>query len=136
MSKLKPKEVNQTADLNLGHGSFILYKKKFIQPHLASETGTIFRQLMDETKFEQKDLVVLGKKVKQPRLLAYYATDIERGSFTYTGLRNIPSHFTPFVEQLKNSVQEYVKEEFDSVLLNYYRDGSDTVGWHADNEKL
>nr|ACH87585.1 hypothetical protein [Dunaliella viridis] len=120
----------------LGGAAALRSQKRFLPPQQSSETGDLFKRLMRESSFEQRDIFVMGKRHKQPRLTAYYATDLERGTFTYSGLLNIPSPFTPFLEHLKSSVQECVKEEFDSVLLNYYRDGSDTVGWHADNEKL
>jgi len=36
---------------------------------------------------------------------------------------------------IKNEIEEVCQENFTTVLLNYYRDGKDSNGWHADNEK-
>lgn len=52
------------------------------------------------------------------------------------GLQLQPLPFTPALLELKGAVEREAGEEFDSVLLNMYRDGSDHMGWHADNEKL
>jgi alkylated DNA repair dioxygenase AlkB len=43
-------------------------------------------------------------------------------------------NWTPLILQLKNICQQFAEQEFNSVLLNLYRDGSDKVGWHSDNE--
>ena len=36
----------------------------------------------------------------------------------------------------KAKLQDIAGVEFNSCLLNLYRDGSDHMGWHSDNEKL
>ena len=46
-----------------------------------------------------------------------------------------PLPWTPELERVRLSVTRATKRRFNSVLLNYYRDGNDTVGWHADNEE-
>ena len=46
-----------------------------------------------------------------------------------------PSPWIPVMEHLKRKLEEVCDEQFNSVLLNLYRSGSDSVAWHSDDEK-
>ena len=46
-----------------------------------------------------------------------------------------PHYWTLTLQKIKSLVESVSKTNFTTVLLNYYRDGSDSNGWHADNEK-
>ena len=60
----------------------------------------------------------------------------DRGSnYGYSGIRLDPKPWTGTVLMIKERVESLTKEQFNSVLLNYYRDGQDSVSWHADDEK-
>src|SRR5262249_13523909 len=59
----------------------------------------------------------------------------DRGaSYVYSGLRNEPQPWTPALSELRAGVEASAAHTFNSVLLNYYRDGNDSMGWHRDNE--
>ena len=68
----------------------------------------------------------------QPRLTAWYGD--EGKTYVYSGIRNHPLPWTPLLLALKAKAEGFAESAFNSVLLNYYRDGGDSVGWHADNE--
>ena len=55
-------------------------------------------------------------------------------SYTYSGVRNAIEPWAPVVNQLRELVEEQVGTHFNSLLLNRYRDGRDTLDWHADDE--
>jgi alkylated DNA repair dioxygenase AlkB len=97
------------------------------------EATALFAALMQETPWQQDDIRVFGKTYTQPRLTALYG---ERGKpYTYSGITMNPHPFTPLLEKLQARLRGYTDETFTTCLLNLYRDGKDSNGWHADNEK-
>jgi alkylated DNA repair dioxygenase AlkB len=90
----------------------------------------ILRRLVDETAWRQDTVVVYGKRHLQPRLTAWQGD----AAYTYSGLRLDPLPFTPLLSTIRAAVEQATQRRFNSVLLNYYRDGRDSMGMHADNE--
>lgn len=54
--------------------------------------------------------------------------------YSYSGVRNAIVPWTPHVQELRQAVQAAVGCPFNSLLLNLYRDGTDKLDWHADDE--
>lgn len=73
-----------------------------------------------------------GRKIRQPRLIAWYG-DAGR-VYAYSGLRLDPLPWTPLLRDLKTRVEQASGAGFNSVLLNYYRDERDGIGFHSDDE--
>lgn len=99
--------------------------------------STLGYQLMDkfiaETSWSQKVVRMYDKQVITPRLSAWFA-DAE--TYDYTSLRkSLPNAWTPELLMIKAIVEPIAGVTFNSVLLNYYRDGNDSVAWHSDNER-
>jgi alkylated DNA repair dioxygenase AlkB len=67
-----------------------------------------------------------------PRLTALYAD--EGVSYTYSGVTYPPLVWTPALDAVRRRVVTAAGAPFNSVLLNRYRDGSDSIGFHADDE--
>ena len=65
-----------------------------------------------------------------PRLTAWHGA----AGYVYSGIRLTPAAWTPPLLELKALAERLAGERFNSVLLNLYRDGRDSVSWHADNE--
>ena len=97
-----------------------------------TESDSIFEQLKQDTAWKQEGMKMYGKEIPFPRLTAWYAD--EGKNYTYSGLKNIPLPISPLLENLKNRCETQAKTRFNSALLNYYRTGTDSMGWHADNE--
>jgi alkylated DNA repair dioxygenase AlkB len=93
----------------------------------------IFNKLLNETKWQQREMNMYGRKVVQPRLTAWYG-DPSR-TYIYSGLRNIPLPWTDLLRELKRRVEDCTDSKFNSVLLNYYRDNNDSMAFHSDDEK-
>lgn len=91
-----------------------------------------FAALLVDTPWAQRSLRIAGREVMEPRLTAWYGEPGRR--YTYSGLTLDPLPFSPFLRQLKMAIEAAAGEGFDSVLINRYRSGQDSVGWHADNE--
>jgi alkylated DNA repair dioxygenase AlkB len=55
--------------------------------------------------------------------------------YTYSGLRWPPTPWHPAARELRVRVEAHLAERFHGALLNLYRDGSDCMGMHADDER-
>lgn len=119
-------------EINLGGGSKIYYKRKLVEE---DESIYMYKKLLDnEIEWEKREVKIYGKTFEQPRLISYMANE-SRLTYKYSGLRLVPKDFTPTVIKIKELVEKESGESFNSCLLNFYRDGSDHVSWHSDNEK-
>lgn len=94
---------------------------------------TIFERLKDEVQWKQEPIMIFGKKVMQPRLTALYGDP--QIPYGYSGIMMEPNSWTDLLLEIKLKIEEVAKIKFTHVLLNYYRDGVDSMGWHRDNEK-
>lgn len=97
------------------------------------EADRYFAQLRDEIPWQQDEITVFGKTHPQPRLTALFGN--EGKPYGYSGIVMQPHSWTPLLMAIKEAVEAASGTNFTSVLLNYYRDGKDGNGWHADNEK-
>lgn len=95
--------------------------------------NNIMEKLIVTAPWTQKMVQMYEKQVLTPRLSAWYA---DANTYDYTSLRkSSPNIWTPELLELKAIVEPIAGVTFNSVLLNYYRDGNDSVAWHSDNEK-
>lgn len=68
-----------------------------------------------------------------PRLQAWYGDD--DAQYGYSGLRLSPLPWTALLNTIRTDIEQRLQLRFNSVLLNHYRHGDDSVAWHADDEK-
>jgi alkylated DNA repair dioxygenase AlkB len=97
---------------------------------LAISNAEVFERLLREIDWRIETVVVYGKRYLQPRLTAWHG----EAGYTYSGLRLEPLPMTPLLEQLRSAVETATGRRYNSVLLNYYRDGADSMGMHSDDE--
>ncbi|MGF1790386.1 alpha-ketoglutarate-dependent dioxygenase AlkB [Photobacterium profundum] len=90
-----------------------------------------FQCLLSELNWRQESIRIFGKQVLQPRLQAWCG-DVP---YTYSGLTMNPDPWTTTLQSIKESCQAITNTSFNSVLANQYRDGSDYMGFHQDNER-
>ena len=90
----------------------------------------VLARLIAETAWREETVVVYGKRHLQPRLSAWYGD----AAYRYSGLSLVPAPFTPLLETLRTAVEQATGCDFNSVLLNYYRNERDSMGMHADDE--
>ena len=94
--------------------------------------GPLFDALMDSTPWTHDDIVMFGKKMKVPRLSSWHG---DAGtSYTYSNIQLQPQVWTPPMLEIKSLVESVAGTQFNSVLVNLYRSGTDSVAWHADDE--
>jgi alkylated DNA repair dioxygenase AlkB len=101
-----------------------------VQLALPLSNADVLARLVAETPWRADSIVVYGKRWLQPRLSAWYG----EAGYTYSGLTLQPLPLTPLLEQLRSAVEAATGQRYNSVLLNYYRDGADSMGMHADDE--
>ncbi len=108
----------------------VSYFREFYSPEKA---WGLFRNLEQSIPFRQESIVLFGKSYKVPRLEAFYSKNGQ--VYTYSGKKMESLSFTEELCRVCSDVEEFTHHEFNSVLINLYRDGDDSNGWHADNEK-
>lgn len=74
-----------------------------------------------------------GKRIALPRLTSWYG-DLGK-SYTYSGITSAPNAWNQGLLYIKHKIEQATALTFNSVLLNWYRDGEDHMGWHADDEQ-
>ena len=115
--------------LDLKNASVTYYPSLFSK----EESDFYFKELYKETPWQQDDITIFGKTYPQPRLTALYASN--GLAYSYSGIKMHPHNFTPAIQQIKECVEKIANTEFTTCLLNLYRNGQDSNGWHADDEK-
>jgi alkylated DNA repair dioxygenase AlkB len=96
------------------------------------QATTLFARIVAETEWRQERIRTPGGWVDQPRLTAWLGEP--DAVYIYSGIRNVPQPWTPAVGELCDTVSAQCGIRFNSVLLNRYRNGIDSMGWHADHE--
>jgi len=95
-----------------------------------AEPDVVFARLGEETAWEQHDITLFGRTVPTPRLTAWTGDH----AYRYSGIRNEPRAWSPTLRALRDRLVTELEAPFDSCLANLYRDGSDSMGWHSDDE--
>jgi alkylated DNA repair dioxygenase AlkB len=111
--------------INLADGGILLFDEQFLPPVLADR---YLDELREHTAWDQKP-GVFGHM--QPRLTASYGD--EGVVYRYSGTENVARPWPPTLLEIKEKI-EAVQGDFNYCLLNRYRSGSDSMGWHADDE--
>jgi len=98
----------------------------------SAEAEALLTELTATTPWRQEPIKLFGKEVMQPRLTSWHG-DLG-ASYRYSGLLLDPQPWTPALQVLLRQVEAAAGCSFNSVLLNLYRTGQDSMGWHADDE--
>jgi alkylated DNA repair dioxygenase AlkB len=98
-----------------------------------SESDRFMRRMKQEIQWKQETIRIFGKSYPTPRLTAWYGD--EGIDYSYSGLKLSPNNWVDFLLELKSKIEISSGFSFNSVLLNWYRDGKDSMGWHSDDER-
>jgi alkylated DNA repair dioxygenase AlkB len=96
-------------------------------------SALLFKKIMKDSSWLEDDITVFGKTYKQPRLTALYGNNEKE--YKYSNIVMFPKKFSDTLLKIKKDIEKESPIAYTSVLLNLYRDGSDSNGWHSDNEK-
>ncbi|MFK7974885.1 MAG: alpha-ketoglutarate-dependent dioxygenase AlkB [Halioglobus sp.] len=118
----------EPADIALPQAEIQLWET----PTLPDSAEALFTALHEQTQWQEEDIVVYGRRYKQPRLLAWHGDP--GTTYVYSGVRHEPKPWTSLLLELRRTIEALVGHSFNSVLLNLYRDNQDSMGMHADDE--
>ena len=115
--------------LNLPNADITYYPKLLS----ATEADQYFQSFKTDIPWQQDDITVFGKTYPQPRLTALFG---ENGkSYAYSNIVMQPHPFPELLAALKTRLEKKTNLHFTTCLMNLYRDGKDSNGWHSDDEK-
>lgn len=108
----------------------LYWLRQFYNP---ADADRYFQQLHQSLNWQQEQLFIYGRWLNVPRLMAWYG-DAD-ANYRYSGVDHQPQAWTSVLAELRTNVELACGHGFNSVLANLYRDGRDSMGCHADNEK-
>lgn len=115
-------------DIPVAGGKLRLYPRLFS----AQESARYLDALKQEVDWKSERIAMFGRSVALPRKTAWFGDPGMR--YTYSGISVEPVAWTPTLLGIRARVEEANGSTFNSVLLNFYRDGRDSVSWHSDDE--
>jgi len=93
----------------------------------------LYHKLLQTIEWKQESMNMYGKELKFPRLTAWYGDQDK--PYSFSGITLSPHPWTKELIAIKKRIEPICNVEFNSVLLNLYRDGNDSISWHTDAEK-
>lgn len=115
--------------ITITNGQYRFFNHFYLKP----ESDRFFSALKEKVQWKQESMSIYGKKVQLPRLTAWYG-DSDR-PYSFSGISLVPLPWLPELLEIKLRIEEKANTSFNSVLLNLYRDGNDSISWHTDAEK-
>jgi alkylated DNA repair dioxygenase AlkB len=98
------------------------------------QSNSLLNKFIAATPWQQRIQKIYDKEVITPRLTAWYG---DPEVYDYASLTQTkPNLWTPELLMIKAKIEPLAGIKFNSVLLNYYRDGNDSVAWHSDRESV
>jgi alkylated DNA repair dioxygenase AlkB len=94
------------------------------------EAGRLFELLLSATPWEDPAVTVAGRQLPLPRRVAFYGPF----PYAYSGIVHPARPLPPVVGALRDRIQDVAAQAFNTVLMNLYRSGSDSVSWHSDDD--
>ncbi|MRX67145.1 Alkylated DNA repair dioxygenase AlkB [Flavobacterium resistens] len=92
------------------------------------ESDRFYERILRKTKWREYEMEMFDKIVTAPRMISWYedkdnpGADQKGPDWTYDLLT------------IRGRVEKETELDFNSLLLNLYRDGNDSVAWHSDKE--
>lgn len=113
----------------LSGGGALVYDPSFLSAH---EAERALAALLAEAPLAERTIRLFGRDVREPRRSAWLG--VPEAVYTYSGVTHAPSPFTPTAAALRDRLERELCARFNAVLVNHYRDGRDSMGFHADDE--
>jgi alkylated DNA repair dioxygenase AlkB len=116
----------------------LLMSKSLTSLHLieqfysSAQSTDLYQQLMAAHRWPDNHYRYAGREFILPRLQTWHADPGIR--YSYSNNLLLTQSWTPLLNSIRQKIERYLEVSFNSVLVNYYRDGQDYVGWHSDNE--
>ncbi len=114
----------------LPHDGELYLVKRFYQQ---VEADQLFAVLLQGLAWQQESIHLYGRWLKVPRLMCWYGD--KQAQYKYSGVNHLPLPWTKALLAVKQKIESIYPCQFNSVMANLYRNGDDSMGCHADNEK-
>jgi alkylated DNA repair dioxygenase AlkB len=111
------------------NGEYLFYQDFFSK----KESDLYLQNLKENIDWKQESMNMYGKQVNFPRLTAWYGDNDK--PYSFSGITLAPKVWTRELLEIKDKIEPLSKVQFNSVLLNRYRSGNDSISWHTDAEK-
>ena len=99
----------------------------------SNESNILLNKLIKNLSWESMMIKMFGKDLMIPRLQCWIGD--EGCDYKYSGKILNRQNWTKELMLIRKKIAKEIKTDFNSVLVNYYRDGKDSMGWHSDDEK-
>lgn len=126
---IEDKDQGAFVEIELPDAEIRFYENFFDQ----SECELLFKNLVEKVNWRNDKIKIFNKEVSIPRLSAWYGN--AGLSYSYSGLKLEPNEWNEELLIIKEKIENHLGIQFNSVLINLYRDGQDSMGWHKDDEK-
>jgi len=121
--------INESKITKIQNGEYI-YIPAFINK---TRSDFYLNTFLKEIEWKQQKMNMYGKTLMFPRLTSWYG-DSDK-PYTFSGITLTPNQWSKELLEIKNNIESKWSIQFNSVLLNLYRDGKDSISWHTDAEK-
>ena len=121
--------LEQAREIELPDAELSYYPRLFE----TKQADSFLDKLKDGIEWTQNTIRFYGKESLVPRMEAWYGD--EGKSYAYSGIHMDPKPWTEELIIIKHKIEPLAGVAFNSVLINYYRDGKDRVAWHSDDER-
>jgi alkylated DNA repair dioxygenase AlkB len=128
MEAIPPAAAGSARELLIADGQLCYWACAFDQ----QEADRLLLELRQGIEWRQEQILIFGRRTLVPRLVAWHGDPL--ASYTYSGTRHEPSAWTAALLEIRARIEALTGTAFNSVLLNLYRDGRDSMGWHSDDE--
>ena len=107
---------------------------KYIENFFDFDQSQLYmKHLTNDIKWKREKIRMWGKEIVTKKRIAWYAD--EGKSYTYSGSTFYPVQWDKVLLEIKKQVEQHIRFQFNSVLLNEYKSGEVGMGWHSDDEK-
>ena len=107
---------------------------KYIENFFDFDQSQLYmKHLTNDIKWKREKIRMWGKEIVTKKRIAWYAD--EGKSYTYSGSTFYPVQWNEVLLEIKKRVEQHIRFQFNSVLLNEYKSGEVGMGWHSDDEK-
>ncbi|MBO0593119.1 alpha-ketoglutarate-dependent dioxygenase AlkB [Cellulophaga sp. E16_2] len=98
-----------------------------------TKADSYLKAFIENVKWKQESMNMYGKQIPFPRLTSWYGDS--DNSYSFSGITLQPHPWSKELLEIKKDIEPKSGVQFNSVLLNRYRNGNDSISWHTDAEK-
>ena len=113
--------------MELAHDGWVVYQPGWLD---SSTAHALFQKLLSDMPWQQGSIRLFGKPVLEPRLIAWAG----EMPYRYSGRTLSPAARPACLEQVWRLAEAFAGVSFNHLLMNRYRNGDDSMGWHSDAE--